>query len=479
VLDVSAPLRKVAGDAIATLQETHKDVALVLVRPNLNIPRNPPVEGSLNGPFLNLVDAVVSFSNVGGVATRSAVTMLLAVLRDATKASPVQAFTMGSNASAARAALAKLTPLAMAAPGSLGAIQAEFDLIARAAVLPQRFAVCIKEILASTGASTGARCAALIATLSFFHAVCSRVVERGEDGTSPLDDTCGSCDGTMDGDAAHARRVYLVAMRARPSAGAAVPPPACARNALLQAVEQGAVGRELPTPPQVVDYGNVVLVRGFWVGPAGEAAARVFAGAALRIVFAHNVAARGTLPEQVPASAVDALYEADVCLDTIDERVDTARLGLAGFGSRPRFRPEDCHFVGMPQQTPGIAGAQHCRKRNLLDRKCRLGPGLVVFLCPHRNIYGYVLMDQFESPRFIFEALRVYFPFPPAVIVYDLACVLHRYCLGRNAALFRDTTFVLDRFHQCNHATCSRSYSMRAHALVGVNSEVRCRLYSF
>jgi len=49
---------------------------------------------------------------------------------------------------------------------------------------------------------------------------------------------------------------------------------------------------------------------------------------------------------------------------------------------------------------------------------------------------------------------------PPQVVVYDFACALQEYCLNRAPAFFKDTLFVVDRFHWRNHVACAFSYNM-------------------
>jgi hypothetical protein len=39
----------------------------------------------------------------------------------------------------------------------------------------------------------------------------------------------------------------------------------------------------------------------------------------------------------------------------------------------------------------------------------------------------------------------------PKIIVYDNACNLHSYCLNRNPTCFKETKFLVDRFHWKNH----------------------------
>ncbi len=41
----------------------------------------------------------------------------------------------------------------------------------------------------------------------------------------------------------------------------------------------------------------------------------------------------------------------------------------------------------------------------------------------------------------------------PKVIIYDNACALHNYCLNRDPEFFKDTTFLVDRFHWKNHTS--------------------------
>ena len=44
-----------------------------------------------------------------------------------------------------------------------------------------------------------------------------------------------------------------------------------------------------------------------------------------------------------------------------------------------------------------------------------------------------------------------FFTLTPSVIIYDIYCNLHTYCLNRDPHCFKDTLFVVDRFHWYNH----------------------------
>ena len=39
----------------------------------------------------------------------------------------------------------------------------------------------------------------------------------------------------------------------------------------------------------------------------------------------------------------------------------------------------------------------------------------------------------------------------PETIVYDNCCNLHNYCLNREPEFFRNSQFLIDRFHWSNH----------------------------
>lgn len=79
----------------------------------------------------------------------------------------------------------------------------------------------------------------------------------------------------------------------------------------------------------------------------------------------------------------------------------------------------------------------------------------------------------------------------PKVIIYDNACNLHSYCLNREPTFFKNTWFLVDRFHWRNHKgmaflyinlhavlflsyiACSTGYNMSAYKqFSSINSEV-------
>lgn len=110
-----------------------------------------------------------------------------------------------------------------------------------------------------------------------------------------------------------------------------------------------------------------------------------------------------------------------------------------------------------------------------------LGPGIMLYLCPHSVCYGFSIMDSYESPRMPFETftMRNYIP---DNVVYDNACKLHVYALNREPELFSGTRFVVDRFHFVNHDACAIGYDMNRYAcdpvLCQVNSQANEQLNS-
>ena len=455
ILSVPAPVRNAAGKSITDMRlalakkdDAVNGVIQLRLPPELGF----PPKGAIDNSFLVLCQATVNLNNMAGASAANAVAILLEILRDCTKASPIQTFVMGHDARRVAGGLMSLSGLCGAAGSQLdlSALQVEVCRLLDAEALPVRMGACLSALLSFPAAvqTEEVRAAAVRAVLVFFHLVVDHVVFIASTVRPLMHDRCSACDGS----AATATTHFLVAIQRRPTAPPATLLPWEARLDLEDAlVIEGRDRGLLPDMLSVQAFGQVTLVRGHWCGQAGFAAASAFAANALRIVQQ-----RCDPPVAVGIPATIA-FEVDVLLDELDEPRHGDQSSLMSFGTRPMFRP-DCFFAGKPECTPGIEGAVRCRKINRLDkRKCRLGPGLMTYVCPHRILYGYSVMDQFESPRMVFAALRAYFPFPPAVIVYDMSCVLFRYCMARNPSLFKDTLFLLDRFHQVPIAYSLRS----------------------
>ena len=61
--------------------------------------------------------------------------------------------------------------------------------------------------------------------------------------------------------------------------------------------------------------------------------------------------------------------------------------------------------------------------------------------------YGFQAMRLRESPNTPFTLQTT----APTTIVYDNCCNLHNYCLNREPDFFKETKFLVDRFHWSNH----------------------------
>ena len=122
-------------------------------------------------------------------------------------------------------------------------------------------------------------------------------------------------------------------------------------------------------------------------------------------------------------------------------------------------------FPSLPQvREKGIYKADHhkisddqdaCRK--YLSNHPTLTPG---FFCRYGICYGFQVMELHESPRHPFEIFLCRVPVPPQMIIYDNGCKLHQCVLNCEPVHFKNTIFLVDRFHWRGHVGCSSGYSL-------------------
>jgi hypothetical protein len=48
-------------------------------------------------------------------------------------------------------------------------------------------------------------------------------------------------------------------------------------------------------------------------------------------------------------------------------------------------------------------------------------------------------------------------------VVHDFACSLGDYCFSREPEFFKDTLFIIDKFHSTNHKSCTQSSKIHAY----------------
>lgn len=82
-------------------------------------------------------------------------------------------------------------------------------------------------------------------------------------------------------------------------------------------------------------------------------------------------------------------------------------------------------------------------------------------------------MESHDSLNVPFTIFRTRFSKAPETIVYDNCCNLHSYCLNRDPVFFKETKFVVDRFHWKNHTGCCVAYNISKYPkFQSVNSQV-------
>ena len=142
----------------------------------------------------------------------------------------------------------------------------------------------------------------------------------------------------------------------------------------------------------------------------------------------------------------------------------------AGFSS-PRWTKPTLMYETDHQKI--CADQDACRKYSSTHPS--LTPGIFTLLCRHGICCGFRVMESYESPWHPFEILLCRFPTPLKMIIYNNGCKLPQYVLNREPVHFKNTVFLVDRFHWRGHVICSSSYSLDGYTsldVASINSQV-------
>ena len=74
-------------------------------------------------------------------------------------------------------------------------------------------------------------------------------------------------------------------------------------------------------------------------------------------------------------------------------------------------------------------------------------PEIIALFCRHGICYDFQVMESHEPPWHTFEIFLFRFPVPTQMIIYDNGCKLHQYVLNHEPVHFKNTIFLVDRFH--------------------------------
>ena len=193
-----------------------------------------------------------------------------------------------------------------------------------------------------------------------------------------------------------------------------------------------------------------------WLGKARPAEWRAMFGVAARLTDGFVAAAEALpqLPARQPVSVED----------------DWA----AGHYYAPclRYR-RHASFVRAGTRDPSNAcraAPKGCTKKVI--RSDMFSPGVFVVTCGHAHVYGYSLMDAFESPKTPFDIFshRVECP-ESTTIVYDNGCHLLAYGLARFPRFWAHSRVLVDCLHYHGHCTCAKCFDAAVYQFKNFNSQ--------
>jgi hypothetical protein len=145
----------------------------------------------------------------------------------------------------------------------------------------------------------------------------------------------------------------------------------------------------------------------------------------------------------------------------------------AADGGAPSCLTDECLLTGIccgvakvrdrPQYATDCAGAEGDSSKSDCNHAFHGGGGrtggVFTWFCEHGICYGFYMLHRAECRNEAFSFLTNYFMEAPQYVVYDFGCALQEYCLNRAPDFFKDTQFVVDRFHWLGHSSCSQGYN--------------------
>lgn len=205
-----------------------------------------------------------------------------------------------------------------------------------------------------------------------------------------------------------------------------------------------------------------------WAGQWGALLERLMGRS--EACFAHPHA--GELPsdggEQQASCLTDGCLQSGVCS------------GVPRCRQRSRFAADPTEASSSASADDAEVECRDCNK-SLPPAGKRTG-GVFSWYCRHGVCYAFYVIPTAEGRNEAFSFLYSYFKRAPRFVVYDFACALSEYCLNRAPQFFKDTTFLIDRFHIGNHSACGLGFALQPYdqhpALAGINTQVAEQAHS-
>ncbi|KAF5331969.1 hypothetical protein D9611_008841 [Ephemerocybe angulata] len=120
-----------------------------------------------------------------------------------------------------------------------------------------------------------------------------------------------------------------------------------------------------------------------------------------------------------------------------------------------RIRPRYSKLISDRKKADSQRGGDTCGKFYSEYGEQSLTGGIMAVWCTHSVCYGFHCIPSSEGRNDVFSALVTRWPTAPKMVIYDFACALGPYCLIREPEFFKNTLFVIDKFHTAGHTKCS------------------------
>lgn len=176
---------------------------------------------------------------------------------------------------------------------------------------------------------------------------------------------------------------------------------------------------------------------------------------ALATINTHDTPAPKSLPQQDWRKVCFPQFANDPKTGFTELRMQTgAYYPTPQIRERPRYPhlPHDCDAErSVTSDIDGIG----CNKFYATYGKRGMNGGILALWCRHGVCVGFHIIPKGEGRNDVFSAIFTRWEVAPRVVIYDFACALAAYCMTREPDYWKNTLFLIDKFHSSGHSTCS------------------------